>query len=159
MHVLHDKQKGLLTLDARRHVYFFIDHLGLDPKPEISVSTPLYPHEVYSKANSPPEINIHLKDKVWRVHGKLILLAIWARLDLVDSVSMLGTYVHNTSEKLWNAYSKIVTYLLKTRDYRLTFGTPDIELMDLKFYGHSDSDWGGSIDDRKSTGAYISSFC
>jgi len=27
--------------------------------------------------------------------------------------------------------------------------------MDLKFYGHSDSDWVGSIDDRKSTGAYI----
>ena len=33
MHVLHDKQKGLLrlTLDARRHVYDFINHMGLDP--------------------------------------------------------------------------------------------------------------------------------
>ena len=27
--------------------------------------------------------------------------------------------------------------------------------MDLEPYGHSDSDWGGSIDDIKSTGVYI----
>jgi len=38
---------------------------------------------------------------------------------------------------------------------RLFFGTPDIEIMHLEPYGHSDSDWGGSIDDRKSTGVYI----
>jgi len=27
--------------------------------------------------------------------------------------------------------------------------------MDLEPYGHSDSDWGGCIDDRKSTGVYM----
>jgi len=27
--------------------------------------------------------------------------------------------------------------------------------MDLEPYGHSHSDWGGCIDDRKSTGVYI----
>ena len=58
-------------------------------------------------------------------------------------------------KKLCNAYSRIAKYLIKTRDLKLVYGTPDIELMDLEPYGHSDSDWGGCIDDRKSTGVYI----
>ena len=61
----------------------------------------------------------------------------------------------NPSEKLWNAYSRIAKYLVKTRDFKLVYGTPDIELMDLESYGHSDSDWGGWINDEKSTGVYI----
>jgi len=71
------------------------------------------------------------------------------------SVLVLGRYVLNPCEKLWSAYSRIAKYLVKTRDPKLIFGTPDIELMDLEPYGHSVSDWGRSIDDRKSTGVYI----
>jgi len=155
MHVLYDKQKGLLNLDAQRHVYGFINHMGLDPNSNVGISTPLDQQEVYSKVDSPPEIDIKLRDKVWQAHGKLIHLATWVRPDLVHSVSVLGRYVHNPSEKLWNAYSRIAKYLVKTRDFKLAFRTPDIELMDLDFYGHSDSYCGGSIDDRKSIGAYI----
>jgi len=103
----------------------------------------------------PPEIDIKLRDKMWQAHGKLIHLAIWTRPNLVHSASVLGRCVHNPSEKLWNAYSRIAKYLVNTRDFKLAFGTPEIEFMDLEFYGHSDSDWGGSIDDRKSTCAYI----
>jgi len=68
---------------------------------------------------------------------------------------VLGRYVHDPSEKLWNAYFQIAKNLVKTRDFKLVFGTPDIELMDLELYGHSNSDWGGSTEDRKSTDAYI----
>jgi len=39
-----------------------------------------------------------------------------------------------------------------------TCGTPDINLIDLEFYGRSYSDWGGSIDHRKSKSAYIQVF-
>jgi len=154
MHVLYDNKKVLLTLDARRHVCSFINHMGLDPDSDVGASTPLDLHEVYSKADSRPEIDVKLRDKVWQAHGKLIHVAIWVRPDLVHSVSVLGRYVHNPSEKLWSAYSRIAKYLVKTRDLKLVYGTPDIELMDLEPYGHSDSDWGGCIDDRKSTGVY-----
>jgi len=129
--------------------------MGLVPNLDIGVSTPLDPHEVYWKADSPPEIQVKLRDKVRQAHGKLIHLAIWARPDLVHFVSVLGRYVHNQSEKLWSAYSRIAKYLVKTRDFKLAFGTPDIELMDFEPYDHADSDCGGSIDDSKSTGVYI----
>ena len=87
MHVLYDQDKGILTLDARRHVYGFINHMGLDADSDVGVSTPLDPHEVYLKMDSPPEIDVKLRDKVWQAHGKLIHLAIWARPDLVHSVN------------------------------------------------------------------------
>ena len=40
MHVLYDQQKGILTLDARRHVYGFINYMGLVPNSDVGVSTP-----------------------------------------------------------------------------------------------------------------------
>jgi len=52
MHVLCDKQKRLLTLDTRRHVYGFFDRMALDPRSDVGVSTLLDPHEIYSKADS-----------------------------------------------------------------------------------------------------------
>jgi len=93
MHVPHDKQKGLLTLDAQCNVYGFINHMGRDPNSDVGISKPLDPHEVYSKADSPSEIDIKLRDKVWQAHGKLIHLSIWACPNLVHSVSVLGRYV------------------------------------------------------------------
>ena len=93
MHVLYDQEKGIPTFDARRHVYGFINHMGLDPNSDVRVSTPLNLHEVYSKADSPPEIDVKFRDKVWQAYGELIHLAIWARPDLVHSVSVLGRYV------------------------------------------------------------------
>ena len=157
MHVLYDKQKGLLrlTLDARRHVYDFINHMGLDSHSDDGVNKLLDPHEVYSKADLPPEIDVKLRDKVWQAHCKLIHLANWAHPNLVHSVSVLGLgrYVHNPSEKLWSAYSRIAKYLVKTRGFKfkLVSETSDIKLMHLEPYGHSDSgDWGGlgRMDDR-----------
>jgi len=68
---------------------------------------------------------------------------------------LLSSWLLRPSEKLWSAYSRIAKYLVKTRDFRLFFGTPEIKLMDLEPYGHSDSDWDRSIDDRKSTGVYV----
>ena len=112
MHVLYDKQKFLLTPDARRQVFGFINHMGLDPNSDVGISTPLHPHEVYSKADLPPEIDIKLNDKVWQAHCKLMnhVIAIWARPDLVHSVAVLGRYVHTPSENLWNAYSRIAKW-------------------------------------------------
>jgi len=69
--------------------------VGLDPNLEVGVLTPRGPLKIYSKADSPPEINVQLRDKLWQAHSKLIHLAIWARPDLVHSVFVLQKFVHN----------------------------------------------------------------
>ena len=154
MHIIRDRERKLLGYDARRHVYNFIWHMGRSPDESVGVSTPLDPHETYTKEDCPPEVNTKLREKVWAAHGILIHLSIWARPDLAHAVSVLGRYVHNPSEKLWAAYDRIAKYLIKTRDFRVLFGTLDKKHGQGELYAYSDSDWGGSIDDRRSTSAY-----
>ena len=154
MHVTRDKEKGLLSIDARRHVYDFIRFMGYDPLTGPTVSTPLDPHIKYSKEDCPQTVNVPLRDQIWAAHGKLIHLATWARPDLAHSVSVLGRYVHNPSLKHWAAYHRIAKYLIRTKDYRLVYGTVD-PLMHEFPYGYTDSDWGADLDFRRSTGSYI----
>ena len=73
MHVVYDKQKGHLTLDARRHVYGFIDHMCLDPRSDVGVSTPLDPHEIYSNTRSTQKriLSPKLTSNAWTKYGKL----------------------------------------------------------------------------------------
>ena len=153
MHVQRDRKKRVLSIDVRRHIYDFIRSMGLDPLSSASVSTPLDPHVTYSKADCPPEIDAEIKERVLRAHGKLIHMAIWARPDLAHCVSVLGRYVHNPSQKHLDAYLRVARYLIKTKDFRIVYGTHDTH--GLVLYGFSDSDWGADPDSYKSTGAYI----
>jgi len=70
------------------------------------------------------EIDVKLRDKVRQAHGKLIRLAIWAWPDVVHSMSVLGRYVHNPSEKLWNAYHPRIAKYLR-------FETPKLQTSNL----------------------------
>ena len=153
LHVQRDRKNRVLSLDARRHGYEFIRFMGLDPYSSAGVSTPLDPAVTYSKADCPAQVDAELKTKILQAHGKLIHLAIWARPDLAHAVSVLGRYIHNPSLKHWDAYIRIARYLIKTKDFRIVYGTHDDHRLAL--YGFSDSDWGADMDNRKSTGAYI----
>ena len=153
MHVQRDREKRVLSIDVRRHIYDFIRSMGLDPFSSASVSTPLDPNVLFSKADCPPVIDAEIKERVLRAHGKLIHMAIWARPDLAHCVSVLGRYVHNPSQKHLDAYLRVARYLIKTKDLRIVYGTHDTH--GLVLYGFSDSDWGADPDSCRSTGAYI----
>jgi hypothetical protein len=154
MHVTRNRAQRLLALDGRRHVYNYIHEMGYDPASTTTVTTPLDPNLVYSQEDCPAEVDVDLRAKVWAAHGKLIHLAVWSRPDLAHAVSILGRYVHNPSQKLWLAYHRIAKYLIRTKDFRLVFGTHD-PLQRTEPYGFTDSDWAADLDNRKSTGAYL----
>ena len=154
LHVSRDALGKYLCLDARRHVYEFIRHMGLDPHSSSSVSTPLDPHVTYSKADCPDELDTALRERIFSAHGKLIHLAVWARPDLAHSVSVLGRYVHNPSQKHWDSYVRIAKYLVGTKDYRLVYGTLDTEGIDSPYF-YTDSAWGDDLDERRSTGSFL----
>jgi hypothetical protein len=154
LHVARDEDRRYLCLDARRHVYEFIRHMDLDPHSSASVSTPLDPHVHYSKADCPDVVDTALRERIWSAHGKLIHLAVWARPDLAHAVSVLGRYVHNPSLKHWDSYVRVAKYLVRTKDYRLVYGTPDAENIDEPYF-YTDSAWGDELDERRSTGSYV----
>jgi len=115
----------VLSIEVRRHIYDFIRSMGLDPFSSASVSTPLDPNVLFSKADCPPVIDAEIKERVLRAHGKLIHMAILARPDLAHCVSVLGLYVHNPSQKHLDAYLRMARYVIKTKDLRIVYGTHD----------------------------------
>jgi hypothetical protein len=132
------------------HSYDFIRSMGLDPVSSASVSTPLDPNVLFSKADCPPIID-EIKERILRAHDKQIHIAIWARPDLAHWVSVLGRYVHNPSKRHLNAYLRVARYLIN-----LDQGPPH-RLRHARYprCGFSDSDWGADPDSYRSTGAYI----
>jgi hypothetical protein len=67
---------------------------------------------------------------------------------------VLGRYVHNPSLKHWDSYVRVAKYLVRTKDYRLVYGTPDAENIDEPYF-YTDSAWGDELDERRSTGSYV----
>ncbi|XP_047309920.1 secreted RxLR effector protein 161-like [Impatiens glandulifera] len=83
--------------------------------------------------------------------GSLIYLN--TRPDITHSVSLLSRFLNEPSQIHFASAKRILRYLKGTK-------TQGIELKkesECKLVGYTDSDWAGSIDDRKSTSSYI--FC
>lgn len=72
------------------------------------------------------------------------------RPDLVQAVGMLSRYLHCTGEEHMKAAKRVLRYVKGTMSYGLQLK----KTSELSFYGYSDSDWAGSIEDMKSTSGY-----
>ena len=83
--------------------------------------------------------------------GKLLYLAIRTRPDIAYAVSSVARFTTNPTEEHWKAVKHIFRYLLGTMYNGIQYSqTGKIECK-----GYSDADWGGDLDDRKSTSGYV----
>ena len=72
------------------------------------------------------------------------------RPDILNAVSVLLRFMHCASELLFKAAKRVLRYVKGTCDFGIKFQRSK----ELILIGFSDSDWGGSIDDFKSTSGY-----
>ncbi|XP_059294734.1 secreted RxLR effector protein 161-like [Lycium ferocissimum] len=72
------------------------------------------------------------------------------RPDILYDVSVLPRFMHCPSEVHLKAAKRIVRYIKGT----ITYGVKFQKSQPVKLFGYSDSDWGGSVDDLKSTSGY-----
>lgn len=72
------------------------------------------------------------------------------RPDILNAVSILSRFMHNASELHLRAAKRIIRYVKGTSDFGVKFTWSK----EFKLVGFSDSDWGGSIDDMRSTSGY-----
>ena len=82
--------------------------------------------------------------------GSLIYLNVGTRPDISWIVSKLSQYLTNPGPQHVAAAKRVLRYLKRTRDYKITFTPSSYDLV-----GYSDSDWAGDIDDRRSTSGYV----
>ncbi|KAL0536061.1 hypothetical protein IC582_024993 [Cucumis melo] len=72
------------------------------------------------------------------------------RPDILNAVSILSRFMHCASELHLKTTKRVIRYVKGTSD----FGVKFTRGKEFKLIGFSDSDWGGSIDDMRSTLGY-----
>ncbi len=81
-------------------------------------------------------------------------LSTGTRPDIAYAVGSVAKYTSNPTQRHWIAVKRILRYLKGTAEFGLQYLASNTE--DL--HGYSDSDWGGDLDDRKSTSGYLFKF-
>jgi transposase InsO family protein len=82
--------------------------------------------------------------------GSLIYLMTGTRPDLSWIISKLSQFLEKPTTTHVTAVKRVLRYIKSTKSYSLTFTPSDGTLL-----GYSDSDWGGDLDERRSTTGYI----
>lgn len=74
-----------------------------------------------------------------------------SRPDIVFSVGMVSRFMHSPTKHHLGAAKRILRYVAGTMDYGIWYSQVSI----FKLFGFTDSDWAGSLDDRRSTSGNI----
>ena len=88
-----------------------------------------------------------------RLVGSLIYLTV-TRPDIMYGVSLISRFMESPKDSHWQVGKRILRYVSGTKDLGIMYSTSE----NFKLIGYTDSDNGGSIDDRKSTSGYTFHF-
>jgi len=78
------------------------------------------------------------------------MYAMCIRPDISYVVGLVSRYQSNLGPTHWKVVKQILRYLKGTVDYSLC-----CQGNDLYLEGYTDADWGGDMDERKSTSEYV----
>lgn len=81
--------------------------------------------------------------------GSLMYAMLCTRPDICYAVGLVSRYQSNPGPAHWQGVKRILRYLCGTSDLVLCFQGGDLSLK-----GYSDADWGGDLDESKSTSGY-----
>ena len=113
------------------------------------MSTPMTTSEKLSKDDDFEKIDEGLYRSLI---GSLLYLTA-SRPDILFVVSVLSRFMHSPSEKHFLAGKRVLRYIKVTVALGVQFSR-SVE-GDLKLLGYSDNDWGGCVDDSRSTSGYL----
>jgi hypothetical protein len=77
------------------------------------------------------------------------------RIDLCHSVGLLSRFMDQPRMCHLTAAKRVLRYVKGTNDHGILFPNQKNNSKKLEAYVYSDSDWGGDMDDRKSTAGYL----
>ena len=100
-----------------------------------------------SKNDESPNVN---KTLFKRLVGSLLYL-IATRPDIMHGVSFICTFKDKPKETHWKDGKRILRYIAGTKNFGILYAHLD----HYKLIGYIDSDWAGSLDDKRSTLGHI----
>ena len=157
MRIIRDRKNKQLYIDQETYVSKVLKQFNMDQCN--SIETPTDGNKLTGR-DSPEtdEEKQSMVNKPYRqVIGSLLYTTISVRPDISFIVNALSRFNNNPGEKHWTAAKRVLRYLQGTKAYGLLFKNyvdPTSELI-YTLNGYCDADWGGNLDDRRSTTGYI----
>ncbi|CAL8990976.1 unnamed protein product, partial [Prunus brigantina] len=137
-----------IFIHQRKYASSLLDNFGL--KECKSVAIPLVATEKLSKEDGSGAAS---EDQYRKIVGSLLYLTA-TRPDVMYAASLLARYMHNPTNKHYGTAKRVLRYIKGTLDYGLMYEKGKRTVL----IGYCDSDWGGSLEDSKSTSGYAFSF-
>eukprot|EP00253_Pinus_taeda_P031084 PITA_31084 len=82
--------------------------------------------------------------------GSLMYLTA-TRPDIMHAVSLISRFMERPKETHWPAAKRILRYVNGTKGFGILYSSSET----FRLTGYTESDWAGSVDDRKSTSGYV----
>jgi hypothetical protein len=157
MEIHRNRQDGKLWLTQSKYTKKVLARFNMASAK--SVSTPLASHFKLSAASCPidaVERGYMSKIPYDSAVGSLMYLMVCTRPDIAHAVGLVSRYMANPGKIHWEAVKWILRYLQGTSDVGLLFDAHGENARSL--VGYVDSDYGGDLDERKSTSGYTYTF-
>lgn len=145
MELKRDRETRTVRVSQRGYLTRVLQRFGLSEASPISC--PIDPTLKLAKASeTEDEHDCPYREAV----GSLNYAAVISRPDIAHSVNLLARFCNKPTKTHWSMVKRVMRYLKATLDYALVLGPGAAHL-----HGYSDSDWGGDMDERKSTSGFV----
>jgi hypothetical protein len=150
--VVRDKESGLM-LSQKRYIEDVLKTYNMqDCKP---ASTPFDSSTKLTRVEG-AERDVELAERYQSLVGSLMYAMLGTRPDIAYAVGKLSRYFANPQQSHWIAAKHVLRYLKGTTDLALKVGgIPTRGRFGTEVVGYVDSDYAGSLDDRRSTTGYV----
>jgi hypothetical protein len=134
-----------IYMSQRKYTSDLLERLGMhDCNP---MKTPMNTNPKFSLNDGEEKVDAG----IYRSLVESLLYLTNSRLDIMQATSLLSRFMQSPSELHYGATKRVLRYVKGTCSYGLWYtNTTSFELC-----GFSDSDWAGSVDDRRSTTGYV----
>ena len=112
-----------------------------------SIAIPLVVNEKLKKEDGSNEVDASLYRSLV---GSLLYLTA-TRPDIMYATSLLSRFMHKPSQTHFGAAKRVLRYIQGTLDFGIMYERN----VETKLFGFCDSDWGGCVDDMRSTSGYV----
>ena len=115
-----------------------------------TVKTPMNPNEKLQKEDGTGKID----EKLFRSLVEGLNYLTHTRPNIAHSVSVVSRYMRSPTKQQLGAAKRILKYVAGSTRFGILYE----HVSEFKLVGYTDSDWAGSLDDKKSTSGSVFSF-
>ena len=148
--VVQDQETGNVWIGQKSYTENILRRFGM--KNCKAIRTPVHPStKLFKAVDNESMTQTSIKSCTSQAVGSLLYLSITIRPDITFALNNVAKFCAKPNKQHWLATKRIIRYLKGTEHYGLLYkkGASDSCL------GYSDTDWGGELDDQKSTFCYV----